>query len=197
MKIDTRARMITGATRLLAERGLQETSFSEVLALTGTPRGSVYYHFPKGKMQLVAAAMEAAGTSAIELINEAAGQTAVDVTKHFLAMWRSLLVEADFRTGCAVLAVTVATESDALIETASTVFRTWRVRLAELFEEGGVRASEAGSLAALVIAGAEGAVVLSRADRQIEVFDEVTEGLVTAVQAAETRYKASTVTSLS
>ena len=35
MASDTRKRMVIGAARLLAERGLQETSFSEVLELTG------------------------------------------------------------------------------------------------------------------------------------------------------------------
>ena len=45
--------MIVGAARLLAERGLQETSFSEVLQRTGAPRGSIYHHFPEGKDQLV------------------------------------------------------------------------------------------------------------------------------------------------
>ena len=37
-----REKMIAGAVRLLAQQGLQATSFSEVLALTGAPRGSIY-----------------------------------------------------------------------------------------------------------------------------------------------------------
>jgi len=42
----TRDRMVAGAARLLAQRGLQATSFSEVLQFTASPRGSVYHHFP-------------------------------------------------------------------------------------------------------------------------------------------------------
>ena len=49
--------MIDGAIRLLAKRGLQATSFSEVLALTGAPRGSIYHHFPEGKDQLIGAVL--------------------------------------------------------------------------------------------------------------------------------------------
>ncbi len=56
MVSDAKSRMIEGAARLLAEKGLQETSFSEVLALTGAPRGSIYHHFPDGKASLVAQA---------------------------------------------------------------------------------------------------------------------------------------------
>jgi TetR/AcrR family transcriptional repressor of lmrAB and yxaGH operons len=61
MARDVRDRMIDGAIRLLAQRGLQATSFSEVLELTGAPRGSVYHHFPEGKDQLVSAANAVAG----------------------------------------------------------------------------------------------------------------------------------------
>ena len=50
--------MVAGAARLLASRGLQATSFSEVLELTASPRGSVYHHFPQGKEQLVKAALD-------------------------------------------------------------------------------------------------------------------------------------------
>ncbi|HAM27085.1 MAG TPA: TetR/AcrR family transcriptional regulator, partial [Microbacteriaceae bacterium] len=45
--------MAEGAALLLAKHGLQGTSFSEVLELTGAPRGSVYHHFPNGKNQLI------------------------------------------------------------------------------------------------------------------------------------------------
>ncbi len=69
MAADTRDRMIAGAARLLAERGLQETSFSEVLELTGAPRGSIYHHFPDGKDQLIASAIDLAGSNAMAAID--------------------------------------------------------------------------------------------------------------------------------
>ena len=59
MTSDARNRMIAGAARLLARRGLQATSFSTVLAATGAPRGSIYHHFPGGKDELVVAALDA------------------------------------------------------------------------------------------------------------------------------------------
>lgn len=50
-KGDVRARMVAGAARLLAEKGMEGTSFAEVLAATGAPRGSTYHHFPGGKTE--------------------------------------------------------------------------------------------------------------------------------------------------
>ncbi|MFB2598700.1 TetR/AcrR family transcriptional regulator [Herbiconiux sp. P17] len=183
MPSDTRARMIAGATRLLAERGLQETSFSEVLALTGAPRGSIYYHFPEGKDQLVGLAVESAGANAIALFDSMAGQDAVTVAERFLGVWRTLLTRSNFAIGCSVLAVTIATDSEPLLDRAGAVFRSWRIRLAELLQEGGVPPEQAPRLAAALIAGSEGAVVLSRAERSIEPFDLVAEQLADDVRA--------------
>jgi TetR/AcrR family transcriptional repressor of lmrAB and yxaGH operons len=58
---EVRARMVDGAIALLASRGLEGTSFSEVLELTGAPRGSIYHHFPGGTAELVSAAVDGAG----------------------------------------------------------------------------------------------------------------------------------------
>jgi TetR/AcrR family transcriptional regulator, lmrAB and yxaGH operons repressor len=174
---ETRARMVAGAARLLAERGLQETSFSEVLELTGAPRGSIYHHFPLGKDQLVAAAIDLAGTHAIALIDRAAGMSAADVTAHFIGMWREVLVRSNYTAGCSVLAVTIATDSPDLLEHASTVFRTWRLRLAELLRDGGLTERDAARFSAILIASTEGAVVLSRAEQSMEPFDLVADQL--------------------
>ena len=57
MAKDVRERMVAGASQLLATKGLQATSFGEVIELTDTPRGSIYHHFPGGKDELVLAAL--------------------------------------------------------------------------------------------------------------------------------------------
>jgi TetR/AcrR family transcriptional repressor of lmrAB and yxaGH operons len=177
-KTDARQKMIDGAVRLLAQRGLQATSFSEVLELTGAPRGSIYHHFPDGKDQLVAAAVDLAGTRALELLEQWADDSPVAITEKFLGMWRALLVHARFTAGCSVLAVTVASGSPELLEHSKAVFRSWRGRLAELFEKGGLSEPDATRFAALLVASSEGAVVLSRAEQSLEPFELVAGSLV-------------------
>jgi len=61
MARDTRQKMIERAAILLAQKGLQGASFSEVLEASGAPRGSLYHHFPGGKDELVLAAVALAG----------------------------------------------------------------------------------------------------------------------------------------
>jgi AcrR family transcriptional regulator len=180
----TRDLMIDGARLLLAEKGLQETSFSEVLARTGAPRGSIYHHFPDGKDQLVGLAVDRAGESALAVLAGTAGRPATEVVDTFLGLWRTLLDRGGFRIGCAVLAVTVATDDFALLDRTAAVFRAWRAQLAGLLEQGGMDAGRAPAFAATLIAATEGAVAMARAERSMEPFDLVAGGLRQAAAVA-------------
>ncbi|MEF2978653.1 TetR/AcrR family transcriptional regulator [Subtercola sp. YIM 133946] len=177
--------MVEGAARLLAQQGLQQTSFSEVLELTKAPRGSIYHHFPEGKDQLIAEAIDLAGARAIALIERGAGSSPHQIAEHFLAMWRYVLVQSNFAAGCSVLAVTVATDSPDLLSHASTVFRTWRESLAARLVAGGVHEAAAARFAALLIASSEGAVVLARAEQSMEPFELVAEQLLAVAVGLE------------
>jgi TetR/AcrR family transcriptional regulator, lmrAB and yxaGH operons repressor len=178
-----RERMVASAVNLLARRGLQATSFSEVLDHSGAPRGSVYHHFPEGKDQMIGSALDAAGGRAIELLNQKAGAPAEEVADWFLHIWREVLIRGKFEAGCAVLAVAVAAESPELLDQTARVFRTWRRRLAELLEQGGLQAADAARFAAALVASSEGAVVLARAEQSLEPFDLVAEQLIEQVRA--------------
>jgi TetR/AcrR family transcriptional repressor of lmrAB and yxaGH operons len=165
--------MVASAVTLLARRGLDGTSFSEVLDHSGAPRGSVYHHFPEGKEQLIAEAISLAGSNALAWLDKKRGAPADEIVQWFVHIWRELLRRSRFEAGCSVLAVTVATDSPELLNRAADAFRSWRQRLAELFEIGGLSAEDAARFSAMVIASTEGAVVLSRAEQSLEPLDIV------------------------
>ena len=177
-----RERMVASAVSLLARRGLQSTSFSEVLEDSGAPRGSVYHHFPGGKDQMIGSALDVAGDRAIELLDRKAGAPAEEIATWFLHIWREVLIRGKFEAGCAVLAVAVAAGSPELLDQTARVFRTWRQRLAELLVQGGLQAADAARFAAVLVASSEGAVVLARAEQSLEPFDLVAEQLVDQVR---------------
>jgi TetR/AcrR family transcriptional repressor of lmrAB and yxaGH operons len=179
---EVRARMVQSAMQLLAQRGLQGASFSEVLALADAPRGSVYHHFPEGKDQLVSSALDVTGTQLVELLDRVSGAGPEKVTEFVLDVWRTVLARSQFSAGCAVLAVTVATDSPDLLNQAAGIFREWRERLAQLYEQGGLTRPQAERMAATLVASSEGAVVLSRADQSMEPFDLVAEQLLDQVR---------------
>jgi len=184
---DVRERMIDGAIRLLAMHGLQSTSFSEVLALTGAPRGSIYHHFPAGKEQLISAAVDRAGAHALHALDEKQGASAEELTSVFLGIWREVLIRSRYGAGCAVLAVTVAADSQELLQHAGTVFRSWRGELAAMLEHAGLSAQDAAQFAATLVAASEGAVVLSRAEQSLEPFDLVAQFLLEQVRMLSMR----------
>jgi TetR/AcrR family transcriptional repressor of lmrAB and yxaGH operons len=182
MTTGVRDRMIAGAVRLLARRGLQATSFSTVLAETATPRGSIYHHFPGGKDELVTAAITATERHALCLLDQQPGTPALAVAQSFLGAWRALLTGADFDAGCALVAVTVAAETPQLRERAAAAFRAWRAGLARALQEGGLDAGAAESTALLLLAASEGAVIISRAERDIRPFDAVATELLAHIR---------------
>lgn len=63
------------------------------------------------------------------------------------------------------------------------MFRAWRGRLAELLAQGGLTDAAASRIATLLVAGAEGAVVIARAEHSITPFDETAEELLASVRA--------------
>jgi TetR/AcrR family transcriptional repressor of lmrAB and yxaGH operons len=179
MPSDTRARMVEGAATLLAHQGVQATSFAEILKVSGGSRGSIYHHFPGGKTQLVAEAVDLLGELAFAPVTELAGASAEAVTRAFLDLWRSFIDGFELRGGCAILSVTVTTDSPDLIERTAAVFAGWRTRLADLLHQGGLEERHAAGFAVLLISAVEGALVLARAEKSMEPYDLTAEQLMT------------------
>jgi AcrR family transcriptional regulator len=180
---DVRTKMVKGAAGLLATKGVEGTSFAEVLAVTDTPRGSIYHHFPGGKSELVHAALDLVSTRALAMMESKRGSSAEVIVEQFLGLWRQLLDHSELTAGCAVVAVTVAGSDDDLLDHTGAIFREWTDHLAGLLVSGGVAESSARQLAVVVIAATEGAVALCRAERSGEPFDIVDRTLMQLVSA--------------
>ena len=173
-----RARMVEGAVRMLATKGVEGTSFADVLAATGSPRGSVYHHFPGGKPELLHAALDVASTHGLAAMEATCGEAPVTVVERFVTLWRGLLERSQLTAGCAVVAVTVASGDDSLLDHAGSIFRTWTDLLTELCATGGLPPDVARRLAVTVIAATEGAVALCRAQRSMDPFEDVATSLI-------------------
>ncbi|MGW3177422.1 TetR family transcriptional regulator [Streptomyces sp. NPDC001153] len=97
--------MITAARRLFRERGYLGTSVADVLAESGAPRGSVYFHFPGGKEELAAAEVDIAHTAeSVALINRLANResSASAFLAGFVAHFRDEIVASGYCKGCPV-----------------------------------------------------------------------------------------------
>jgi AcrR family transcriptional regulator len=160
--------MVLSAAALLREYGASATSVDRVLAHSGAPRGSVYHHFPGGRAQLIDEAVTLAGDFIAGLIDAAVrADDPVEAVDAFFALWRERLVESGFRAGCPIVAVAVETNDDAPqpARSAAAVFARWQQALAALFLRHGLPEERSRRLGAFVIAAAEGAVIMCRAEQ--------------------------------
>jgi TetR/AcrR family transcriptional regulator, lmrAB and yxaGH operons repressor len=172
---DSRQRMIESAAVVMRERGVEATSFSEVLARSGAPRGSIYHHFPGGKAQLIEEATQYAGEfSAAGLTIALRDDDPVAAVTAFCNGWIKLLRRSDFSAGCPVVAA--ALEGDrtpGAREAAAAAFVRWEKLLSDAIATHTDAPERAQALATLIIASVEGAVVLARATRSTAPLERV------------------------
>jgi TetR/AcrR family transcriptional regulator, lmrAB and yxaGH operons repressor len=183
---DPRERMIQSAVALFRERGVHGTSFSDVLAHSKAPRGSIYHHFPGGKAELAAEATRYAGeiiaaglAAALEEKDPAAA------VRGFASLYRRLLRDSEFAAGCPIVSATLEGDrSPAARDAAGAAFERWEELLAAAFARRGLAPERARSLATLAIAAIEGAIVLARAERSNEPLERVADELGALVAGA-------------
>ncbi len=188
MAADSRARMVRSAASLIRSRGVSATSFSDVLADSGAPRGSIYHHFPDGKRQLAEDAIRWTSERVLARLRAGAATTPSDVLERFIDMWRQVVRTSDGSAGCVVAGVaidTVANEAG-LMEIVRATFRSWVALLAEQLEAVGVPAHRATSVAMATLAGMEGALILCRAEGNVRPLEAVAEELMRLLPAEKT-----------
>jgi AcrR family transcriptional regulator len=180
-----RRQLVAGAADMIRRRGLNATSIREVAKHAATPLGSTYHYFPGGKQQLATEAVRFAGDTVARMLAKSLRAGPVDGLRAFFALWRQILTESGFRAGCPVLAVSVEEAADGqVLSAAAEVFTGWETQLAGSLREHGVDVTEAGQLATLVVAAAEGAVALCRARRSTQPLDRVAGRLESLLTAA-------------
>src|SRR4051794_35580317 len=128
---DARQRMIESAALLFRERGIQGTSFADVLAHSGAPRGSIYHHFEGGKTQLAEEATQWAGEFvAAGMAAALAENDPVAAIGQFRRRWSKILRTTDFAAGCPLVAAALEGEHDPSVrEAAAGAFRSWEAIL--------------------------------------------------------------------
>jgi TetR/AcrR family transcriptional repressor of lmrAB and yxaGH operons len=200
MANETRFHMIEVTARLLRQRGYHGTSLSDILSASGAPRGSLYFHFPGGKDQLV---VEVTRASVDGVTRELRKVLAVEknpgaAVRRIIEATARMLRECDFALGCPVAPIVLDATKDVpeLLEVCREAFRSWIGSLSEAFADAGIPERRARSLALLVESSIEGLMIISRATRDdgplTAVADELAALVESAVSLAKRRKSMST-----
>ena len=175
MTKDSRERMVRSAASLIRRRGLSATSFSELVAHSGAPRGSIYHHFPGGKQQLAEEAVRMTADRALAYLQSSPASTSEEVLERFIEMWRQIVLTSGGTAGCVVAGVAIdsGAEDEGQIRLVRETFQSWIRMLAEQLESTGVPAERAMPIAVATMAGMEGALILCRADGGVGALNTV------------------------
>lgn len=171
--------MVRSAVTLFAGRGMSATSFSDVLADSGAPRGSIYHHFPGGKQQLTIDAVRFTAERVLTYLRAGPAASPRAELERFVSLWREVVVASSATSGCAVAGVALDTTDDApLLAVVAEVFRSWVEALAAQLVAAGLATERAAPVAETTLAAMEGALILCRAEGSARPLDTVAAELV-------------------
>ncbi|TIT62752.1 MAG: TetR/AcrR family transcriptional regulator [Mesorhizobium sp.] len=188
MATDTRTRMIEATALLLRRRGYHGTSLNDILTASGAPRGSLYFHFPGGKDQLV---IEVTRASVADVTERLGAQLTAEhdpavAVHHIYQSVARMLEDNEFSLGCPIAPVVLDAPNDVpeLEEICRSAFEQWIGLLRQAFVRAGVPERRAHALALLVESSLEGLMVIARATRDRSSLNAVADEVAALIEQA-------------
>ena len=168
---DSKEKTLAAAAQLFCRRGYHGTALQDILAASGAPRGSLYFHFPRGKEEIAEGAV-ALGSQAVMAFIAQAATSARDAESFAVALARGMaanLEASDFREGCpiATTALEVATDSESVGKAARDAFAAWESEIAAALKRFGLKTGDAARAATAILSQLEGALLLARTARSL------------------------------
>ena len=179
-KTDARDRAIDTAQRLFRIQGYTATGLTQILEESGAPKGSFYFHFPRGKAQLAEEAIDHYVASRIAVLRDISANTTGDALSFVYKIFGAFaaeMVASDFEYGC--LMQNLANELPALdadlTKRVARGFADSTEIVAGHFRECGFASARASSTAAALVAALEGARTIARLERTPAVFEALAD----------------------
>jgi AcrR family transcriptional regulator len=181
---DTPDRIVEVARELFFDQGYAATGIAQILKASGTKSGSLYYFFPSKEDLLAAVLKKYKEMLGPRVVGPALSRTSDPIERLFgvLDGYRVLLQATEFRLGCPIgnLALEVSNDHPRVRTLIVENFEAWCTAIAGMIEDASARLPqpvEARALARHVLATMEGAVMLARAYRSFEPFDDAVRQL--------------------
>lgn len=167
--LPTKTRMVTAMTTLIQEQGYNASGLNEILQASAAPKGSLYHHFPGGKTQLAAAAVDVARERLMRTLQSIKdkGHDPARAIQLFIDLYIRQMQASEYSQGCPVATLTLETAAtvDSLQASVKQFFDELAGFIEALLSEHGLDSQIAQTQAVVIIAMIEGALILSRAQR--------------------------------
>ncbi|MGH3492714.1 MAG: TetR/AcrR family transcriptional regulator [Sciscionella sp.] len=172
--------MITSAALLLREHGVAGTTVAKVLEHSSGPRGSVGYHFPGGRVELLIEGLEWASSLVTAALGKARarGDSPAEVFAMICGFYQRQLTDSQFAAGCPVGATALEAYDDPTLgPVVSKILNGWIASLADVLIDAGRSPEDAHDLASLFLSSLEGAIMIARVQRSARPIEVVQERL--------------------
>ena len=183
----TRDQILNAAARLMHVQGYQSTSLDDVLRESGVGKGNFYYYF-KSKEDLGYAIIDRTTRAFVE---RSLGPAFADLDADPIAQIDSFLdrvLDAQRQRNCVGgcvmgnLACELSDVHEGFRQRLAEIFDIWRAHLADAMRRGQRRGylradADASRLAQFLVAGLEGAILLSKVTKDITVMEKCVEEL--------------------
>jgi AcrR family transcriptional regulator len=189
-ELPPRERMVRSAAQLIRRKGVSGTGLREIVTEADAPRGSLQHYFPGGKEELVSDALLWAGNVMAQQVRrslrELESRTPSVLLASIVDYWRRDLTSEKFSVGCPLVAAAADTAAGSrqLRQVLRRAFDGWLAPLSESLVELGVPLERSDSLAVVIIAALEGAIILARVRRDLTPFDALVGELGPLLDAA-------------
>jgi TetR/AcrR family transcriptional regulator, lmrAB and yxaGH operons repressor len=187
---DSKGKTLAAAARLFRQQGYHGTALQDILAAGGSPRGSLYFHFPKGKEEIGGAALTLSGETvrqAIAKVAEASENAEMFLTRLVRGM-ASDLEKSDYKEGCPIATTALETSAQSAVLGAATrnAFQKWELEIKRGLFRLGMAAGDADLAATLVLSQLEGALLLARTYRSLEPLRRAEQAMKLLVRGRQT-----------
>ncbi|MDB5609442.1 MAG: yxaF [Bradyrhizobium sp.] len=178
---DSKGKTLAAAARLFRQQGYHGTALHDILAAGGSPRGSLYFHFPKGKEEIGEATLTLAGEAVRQAIAHAA-ETSENAEAFLTRIARGMasdLEKSGYSEGCpiATTALETSAQSDVLGAATRTAFQKWENEIKRGLERFGMTTDDADLVATTVLSQLEGALLLARTYRSLAPMHRAEQAL--------------------
>jgi TetR/AcrR family transcriptional repressor of lmrAB and yxaGH operons len=186
---DSRARALDGAERLFRTQGYAATGLTQILEVSGAPKGSFYFHFPEGKQQLAREVLQAYGDRVEAGLRGLAARHHGDPAGFVRALCRGTAKEmaaGDWALGCAAqnLANELAPGDRQFTDALAQTFSGWISVITDAIRTAYPSRPAAERRAVALVAALEGARSLARAARSEAPFDAVLDLMMPELRPA-------------
>jgi TetR/AcrR family transcriptional repressor of lmrAB and yxaGH operons len=184
--LSTRDQIIATTCDLLELQGYHATGLNQIINESGSPKGSLYYHFPGGKEELAVEAVTHVGQIVLKRIRENLAQLD-DAAAAIHTFIRNIAIQVErsgFRSGGPIttIAMETASTSETLRQECERIYSTWQAAFADKLRLSGIERNRAERMAALIIAAIEGGVILCRTRQSREPLEQVADEIQVLVK---------------